>query len=297
MEEFIERLKIALSEHYGDKGEVFVTETKKNNGVCLHSISLKKDGCNISPMIYAEQVYSDYQNGVSFEEIVSDMIEVYDNSDSYFDINRITDFEKVKDSITFRLINRERNDDYLKDKIFVNILDLAVVFDIYIKLNDCDGRITVTKEMYNLWGTSEAELLDLSNKNTRRLYGIRVMLLSDLLDTMLDKSDNVSIFLESPDVKKIPLFTFTNERYYSGAGCMLYLDVLKNVAEKLEDDLFIIPSSVHECLLYPASLEREGNTLKSIIKSTNEEQVPESDFLSDNLYLFRRSSGELEIVK
>ena len=84
---------------------------------------------------------------------------------------------------------------------------------------------------------------------------------------------------------------------FKGAGCVLYSDVLKDLADKFESDLYVIPASIHECLLLPISLLDEQIDLRILIHSVNQNEMEQSDILSDNLYLFRRSSNALEIVK
>lgn len=295
MEEFIEILKIALSEHYGSEGEIVVSEMKKNNGVKVHSLRLDRKNLNMSPVLYAEDFYLSYKAGVAFEEILSEMIEIYNLNKNSLEVSAILDFKEVKDNLSFRVINYERNAEYLQNKPYIRVLDLAVVFYFNLMIDDASGVIAIDNNLVKSWGTTVDELFKLAKKNTRRIEGIVLAYLPQALE--LAVKNNPELLMDFAKINPAPMFVLTNKAYYKGAGCMLYLDILKDLADKLETDLYIIPSSVHECLVYPALHLIECSNLKSVIKSVNEDDIKETDILSDNLYLFRRSSNALEIVK
>lgn len=48
-----------------------------------------------------------------------------------------------------------------------------------------------------------------------------------------------------------PLHVMTNDRASHGAAAVLYENVLKQFADGIDRDLFILPSSIHEPLLVP----------------------------------------------
>ena len=64
-------------------------------------------------------------------------------------------------------------------------------------------------------------------------------------------------------------------------------ETLKGVHEKLGEDFYILPSSVHEVLIlkesdFPGSVEE----LKEMVATINREQVEPVDRLSDTVYRF-----------
>ena len=50
------------------------------------------------------------------------------------------------------------------------------------------------------------------------------------------------------------LHVLTNRRGIYGASCMLYRDIIKDFADQEETDVIILPSSIHEVLLFPDHL-------------------------------------------
>ena len=69
---------------------------------------------------------------------------------------------------------------------------------------------------------------------------------------------------------------------------MLYPDVLKKLADTVNDDLVIIPSSIHEVLLLPERLAGTSRSLNEMVQEVNRQGVEPMDRLSDHVYYFRR---------
>jgi hypothetical protein len=71
---------------------------------------------------------------------------------------------------------------------------------------------------------------------------------------------------------------------------------LQDISDRLQSDLFIIPSSVHEVLVMPTNLgydPDEISKLKNIVECVNSESVAEVDLLSYNIYLYDRITGKI----
>ena len=77
---------------------------------------------------------------------------------------------------------------------------------------------------------------------------------------------------------------------------MVYPDLLSEVAEIYEDDLVIIPSSIHELLIVPKDNIPEEYTLEhfdAMIQEVNETQLPDDEILSDHAYWYHRDTKEI----
>lgn len=71
-------------------------------------------------------------------------------------------------------------------------------------------------------------------------------------------------------------------------------DEIQRFANKLEDDLVLVPSSTHEWFAYRKSDIEINEAYEDIIRETNETLVPKEQVLSDHLYIYERSSGTLK---
>ena len=70
---------------------------------------------------------------------------------------------------------------------------------------------------------------------------------------------------------------------------------LKQMAEKVSDDLFIMPISVHELVVVKKKSSKPVGELKKILKSINKES-PTDEILSDKIYLFNRKRGKITVA-
>lgn len=113
---------------------------------------------------------------------------------------------------------------------------------------------------------------------------------SDLVP--VSDSDSSDIF----PVDALQLYVITNTSGLYGASCILYPDVLENLASRLNHDLLILPSSIHEVLVLPADTQIHLAELRAIVCAINQTEVPPEDRLSDQIYFYRREDGMLELL-
>ena len=74
--------------------------------------------------------------------------------------------------------------------------------------------------------------------------------MSDVLKELLSDDDSSAI-LAPP--APFPMYVLSNHTKLNGSACILYQDLLKNFAEHLRSDLYILPSSIHEVLIIPVN--------------------------------------------
>ena len=93
-----------------------------------------------------------------------------------------------------------------------------------------------------------------------------------------------------------PLYILSNQNGLSGAACMLYTDILKDFADRMKANLVVLPSSIHEVLLLPDRGDQNYEELCLTVASINRTEVDPEERLSNNVYLFSRSTGRLRIA-
>jgi len=130
LEKFMEAVTIKVQEIAGEDASVHVQEVRKNNNVLLHGMTILRKGQNVSPTIYLDSFFEMLEDGMDLEYIVRRILEVYVKGlpKSKVDMEFFRDFEKVKDRIVYRLVNREKNKELLDNIPHVDFLDLAICF-------------------------------------------------------------------------------------------------------------------------------------------------------------------------
>ena len=71
-------------------------------------------------------------------------------------------------------------------------------------------------------------------------------------------------------------------------GGYMTASLLEQAAEKLGGDFYILPSSVHECILVPAGRTVSSEILKEMVTDINHTQVEPQEVLANQVYLYSR---------
>lgn len=74
---------------------------------------------------------------------------------------------------------------------------------------------------------------------------------------------------------------------------MLYPDLMKDFSDTIGSSFYIIPSSVHECLLLPPKEDVQGGEIRNMIKEINDTQVSIEERLSYSLYYYDKDEGRI----
>lgn len=98
----------------------------------MDGLTILQKGCNISPTIYLNDYYKEYQAGKSIHNIILHIREIYRayRPSSSVDVAFFTNFENVRHRILFKLIHYQKNEELLKIPHF-RYLDFAVVFIVF----------------------------------------------------------------------------------------------------------------------------------------------------------------------
>ncbi len=95
----------------------------------------------------------------------------------------------------------------------------------------------------------------------------------------------------------VPLYVLTNEKKSFGAVWITEDEVLKEVGEKLGEDYYVLPSSVHECIILPVSVTDDSMGLRRMVEDINSSQVAPEEVLSDSIYFYDRSAKSLSVLQ
>ena len=78
---------------------------------------------------------------------------------------------------------------------------------------------------------------------------------------------------------------------------MLYEENLHQLAERLGDNLYIMPSSIHEVLAIPAETEKNDlDYLKDMVYTANMDTVLPEERLSNNVYYYDKDLRKLTMA-
>lgn len=242
----------------------------KNNDITLNGIVFADR--NISAVVYIEDLFNAYNNGKTIDEVIDMAINILNNNNESFDF---TNFDNIKDKLSLRLINAEKNKEVIKTCPYKEYLDFALIININVENN---GVVKVNNALLNRWNKSFDEVFEIALNSTKPVV----------------KSVAEILGLDVEDI----MYMITNENSCFGSAAMLYNnnEPLKELAEKFDNDLYIFPSSVHEIIVTPV-ISDDSDYLHSMVKNINNTIVSGSDYLSDNVYKYDRKTNKISIVR
>ena len=165
-------------------------------------------------------------------------------------------FDAIKNKVVYKLV---RKDEKLANEVsYVDYLDMMIVF--YIKLDEKRYAL-ITKEIAENLQADTDDLMLAAMENTPRILGASVRGIFDVINYNLMKAGSPFLF-EGLDNIDVPLMVLTNNINTYGASTMLYTDLMKGIANRLNTDLYIFPCSIHELILAPVEEGQDINYLK-----------------------------------
>lgn len=303
--EFKDVLKTKMEERFPDS-DVEISQVVKNNDTVLDGMVIKDEGSNMTPNIYLNSFYEDFENGRSMENIadaIADLRAEHHVSQN-FDISKIMDWNEAKDRICCKLINAEENRQFLADKPYTQVEDLAVVYQVVME-NTENGSATVTIHdgIMENYGVDVEALHETALKNMDFLMPAKFssmqavaeeIMLPDMMREMgISEEEAREMIRQELPEGAVPMYVLTNESKVNGAACVLNPNVQEQITETLGGDYFVLPSSVHETLIIPKSADVSYRDLEAMVQEVNSTQVAPDEKLSDHVYEYDCVSKEL----
>lgn len=284
----------------GEQYTVRINDVRKNNGVILSGLTMMEDDSNISPTIYLNHYYEDYEDGrTTLTNVVNDVMDHYNRNkvNRSVDMRQFLNYESVKKGIVYKLVNTAKNKELLEDVPHMEFLDLSVVFQ-YLIQNEHFGTasILIHNAHMKLWDISVEELYQVADANTQKLQGYELRSMIDAIRDLLEMDTTGEVadieYMEE-HADNVPMYVLSNKNKVGGASCILYEGLLADFATAIGGNFYVIPSSIHEVLLLPADNKDEQEEIKAMIKEINDTQVRTEEILSDSLYFFDKEEGQL----
>ncbi len=191
----------------------------------------------------------------------------------------------LKGQVIYRILGRDRNQRLLETIPHIPYLDLAVVFYSYIRIPEYGSFVMqINREQMKEYGESPQDLYQQARQNTPVLLPCKFSSLMEIVHETYP-------FLLSPSGKD--LYVLTNEDQRFGAAALLYEGQLSRVGRRLKENFYVLPSSVHETIIVPASEALDIKDMREIVREVNGSFVKQEEVLSDAVYYYDCQTGTL----
>ena len=302
IKEFIKTIKEELPDFLPDDVYEDLTiddvEVAKMNDQKLHGLTFRPKGSDAAPTLYVDDLYERHQNGEDLGFLLVDLANRYEEARHApvppdIDIS----WDKVMDNLSFRLLEKRRNTDFLANMPYADVGNgLALIVDINMPGDrNGDWRIAVNHGVMEALGVDKETLFfkamdDVLVNDPPVLSDMTQALFSPEKDNLLDRTDPI----DPSDLGG--MYVLTTESGNLGASALFYPDVQEKAAELMGSGYYVLPSSVHECILVPDIAGHNEKDLCAMVKEANRTVVEPKDVVSDNVYHFDKDSRQLTKV-
>ncbi len=292
-EQYKERMEKEFSKRlYEMMDDVNITFSKFPKGnQMIDGINIRQKGMDHGVIINLNELYPIILRSCNFDRVISDVIsQVMEHlsQDKYVSELRKTmndDRENIK--IMIQLVNRARAQELLSYVPHRPFLDLEITYRMIGKITD-EGMTSciINEELMERYGWKEEDLYQMAMD--QHVMKTKTSLLFDLMPPIYKQI----VYKSDP----IPPYVLTNEHEFYGANEILYVENLQKISDKFQSDLYILPSSIHECIVISVN-DMSIDEAKELVRDTNARIVPEEIQLSNNVYLYERKSGNIKIAE
>lgn len=305
--EFQEYIRMNFSEVFEKEKinvELSLNSVTKNNGTELHALTIRPEGSNIAANIYLDDSFERYVEGEDLDYLVKQIYRsVAESLVIPYELTTVgqdlLDFDYAKDKIIMVVVNAKKNKELLADVPYQLKEDLALIYKVKLETNNEEMlTATIHNNLLKTWGATKEEIHALAMKNTRELLPVTIQSMDEVIRGLLardgmPKEIAEAMFMEMPADQQ--MYVISNKPKVNGAASIFYEDELAKLAEKLGTDLYILPSSVHECIAISEKMSTPG-LLAHMVQEVNGTQVPADEQLSDHVYRFDAKERKLSLA-
>lgn len=257
-------------------------------------------GVQVIPSISINQMYEDYQKHGDLKNALA--IGAFNLAAAYRTAPQNVGkkiMENARDRVVMMLINTEQNQELLKTVPHREFRDLSIVYRLVADI-DANGiqSAMIGNELAERLGMDEQTLYMVAVENTKRLFPPVTKSMNDVIKDMLVADGMPEEFAEMM-VGEMPadrmMYVISNNRGINGAVSMLYESELHTLAEQLETDLYILPSSIHEVIAVSADMG-DPYELAQMVSEINMGQVELADRLSNQVYHYDKDLRKITMA-
>lgn len=264
--------------------------TFRKANIVIEGLIVKMKDSDIAPVIYPDELYEQYRQGLSIDTMITRFLDSYRHIDK-----NIPDFNKetlMTNAYTV-VINADMNRELLKT-VPHNIVagNLAEVARFKVKSDaESDSSFLITNEHLRHLRMLSDEVLEIAHKNTENQEYRLQNLYKLTLDMMSDKESR-GIFEDEYTDEGV--YVITNKTNHDGANVIASDRILKEVSEKIDSSFYALPSSRHELILVPDKFNVDPKYLVQMVREVNQ-TLKQKDFLSDDIYYYNARKRTLSI--
>lgn len=259
------------------RGYVAESTTAIKNGIKKDGIVLKRDKTDkIGITLYTKDFIEEAElMDKSTEDIADEMISIYKKSNMDFDIEMFSDKDFILSHIhtglqasgTEVMVKRPSNFEGLEEYLYIS--------------GNRDGEhfsVKVREEFLKNAGIAFNIAWSMAEKNNHAETTIK-----PLLSVVAEITGEENITDELA-----PIYVISNKSNFRGASAIADRKAIKRLADNIGvHEFFILPSSIHECILVPKTEDSDISMYEKMVSEVNQTVVSPEDKLTDRVYILK----------
>ena len=296
---FTKELTKAL-EKYDEVVSVVVEPVIRSSSDIYLGLKVQCRDFSVIPVFNVATLYDDYQNGATLSDICTKVFNGIIKSQAV-QVPELT-WDSVKDKVCLKLQNK-RVLQKVSDLVAIPFKkDMVVTFVILVE-TDSEGykTIPIKQEVLGKIGVDEFTLYKTAKENvvSGELSPVVQAMNQLLLEfAASDDFDPEEFGMDEDELQALPadsnMFVVSNKQGVFGANQIFNTTLLMQLAEQLDSDLAILPSSINEIIVIPVPFRAALEGLSEIVQDINRTMVVEAEQLSDYALFFDRKTQKVE---
>ena len=287
-QEFLEELQFELNIRSNNSYKFELSKAIKANNNEVDTFIVKyRENPTMAPQIYPLNYYRQYQEyGRDLHDIADEFLDIArkerNNLEHMQEVISELKADNAREHLTLRLYNREWNPEIVKTCAYLDMgCGLVGVprWEIESMQEGMEASILVTKDLQQKLLMTDEEVLNIAYENTmNQNYSFKPM--SKVIEELTgqDVSENMG---------EEKMYVLSNQKRSFGAIGIMNRNVMCDIQKQLgENEFFVLPSSMHECIILPASQVDDVENLQNIVKEVNEAQVDLEERLGEDVLRF-----------
>ena len=270
-------------------------DVEKLQGESYRGISIGPEGSGIGVNVSLEKFFDQADEGRDIRDIAGDIKKTVDSAAKEMPtkeaVKSITEYDNAKKNLFIEVVNTDHNAEMLKNVPHKNIEDLSAVCRIDASKEAGYGAsVLVNNKMMAAFGITAAELFADAEQMAPISHPAKVVTLSSMVNELIGGNPAEEVNSGSPQT-----LVATVESKTLGAGIIDYPDFMKDMADQIGGDFFVLPSSIHEVLIMPDDGVTSLRGLEDMVHEVNRTQVDPSEQLSDSVYHYDSKERTFEL--
>lgn len=296
---FIQELKESFLEFFPEEYQeckVELIEKYTRNGKHDGIILRRPDDTN-TPVLYLDHYYKEmYENHLPMVQVMEKISSDYQKAltkGKALPVPQYSNPRAMQKNLFAQAINFERNQELLKTVPYLQMNDLAII----PRMKLAEGcSMEVTSSLCRYLGGDEDTILAEAIKNNIEVTKPSLSPIGDVIMEILgEEPERNKEMIEEIRSNPVPMYVLTNKDKVFGASLIANKQLLDAIGKAMGQDYFILPSSVHELLLFPQSEAPDVEELKAVVMEVNRTQLKPEEFLSDNVYFYDGKNREVQM--